>query len=50
MGWQIIIVILIALPVILIPATLMLYLKMGNIRTAYKEFKGRRAMQEKEGQ
>lgn len=50
MEWQIIIVILIAIPVILFPVTLIWYLNLGGVITAIKESKSRRAIREKEGE
>jgi hypothetical protein len=48
MEWQIIIAILITIPIVLFPITLIWYLNLGGISSAIKEFRDKRALREKE--
>ncbi len=48
MGWELIVALVIAIPVILFPAAFIWYLNVGGIFSAIKEARARRLAREKE--
>ena len=48
MGWQIVVALVVAIPVILFPVALVWYINIGGIYTALKEARARKFAQKKE--